>query len=105
MLRMLVEQHTQLLFRQLTLRATIKDNNSAKPKHHAPRPILLVMWQAVTRKCQDGYQHKLEHRSRNTSVLWQTVTRNCQDGYRVPVTKRLGIVADGYPQLSGRLPT
>ena len=33
-----------------------------------------VLWQAVTRKCQDRYQHKLEYRSRNTSVLWQTVT-------------------------------
>ena len=33
-----------------------------------------VLWQAVTRKCQDRYQHKLEYRSRNASVLWQTVT-------------------------------
>ena len=64
-----------------------------------------VLWQAVTCKCQDRYQHKLEYRSRNTSVLLQTATRNCQDGYWVPVTKRLGIVADRYRQLSGRLPT
>ena len=33
-----------------------------------------VLWQSGTRKCQERYQHKLEYRSRNTCVLWQNGT-------------------------------